>query len=274
MVYKTSMRVLSLGAGVQSSTLALMIERGELPMVDCAIFADTLGEGAATYNHLSWLKDQLSFPVHTGSFGDLKLDTINSSCGTGRYNFLTIPLFTVNGKTGKKGLLRRQCTSNYKINPVNQKVRELLGLKKGEKRKRGTNVDMVMGISYDEVMRMTTNRIKWITNVYPLIENKFKRADCIQWFEENYKRTPPRSACTFCPYKTNLEWQQLKDEFPNEFADVVQFDDMIRTGTKNDDKVYLHRSCQPLGDINFIEKSKQDTFDFGQLENCEGMCGV
>tara|TARA_Y100000004_G_scaffold56621_1_gene62990 strand:- start:841 stop:966 length:126 start_codon:yes stop_codon:yes gene_type:complete len=32
-----NLRVLSLGAGVQSSTLALMIEKGEIPMVDCAI---------------------------------------------------------------------------------------------------------------------------------------------------------------------------------------------------------------------------------------------
>ncbi len=68
--------------------------------------------------------------------------------------------FTVNSKTGKKGILRRQCTGNYKINPVQQKIRELLGLKKGEKRKKGTKVELVMGISYDEMTRMTINRIK------------------------------------------------------------------------------------------------------------------
>ena len=41
---KPDLRVLSLGAGVQSSALALMIEKGEIPMVDCAIFADTGAE--------------------------------------------------------------------------------------------------------------------------------------------------------------------------------------------------------------------------------------
>lgn len=36
------LRVLSLGAGVQSTTLALMAAHGEIgPMPDCAIFADT-----------------------------------------------------------------------------------------------------------------------------------------------------------------------------------------------------------------------------------------
>ncbi len=38
------LRILSLGAGVQSSTLALMIEKKEIPMVDAAIFNDTIGE--------------------------------------------------------------------------------------------------------------------------------------------------------------------------------------------------------------------------------------
>ena len=41
---KKNLRILSLGAGVQSSTLALMIEKGEIPMVDAAIFADVGAE--------------------------------------------------------------------------------------------------------------------------------------------------------------------------------------------------------------------------------------
>lgn len=36
------LRILSLGAGVQSTTMALMAAHGEIgPMPDCAIFADT-----------------------------------------------------------------------------------------------------------------------------------------------------------------------------------------------------------------------------------------
>ena len=39
-----TLRILSLGAGVQSSTLAMLIEKGKIPMVDAAIFADTGAE--------------------------------------------------------------------------------------------------------------------------------------------------------------------------------------------------------------------------------------
>ena len=46
------MRVLSLGAGVQSTTLLLMAVEGILPGLDCAIFADTGWEPARVYEHL------------------------------------------------------------------------------------------------------------------------------------------------------------------------------------------------------------------------------
>ena len=168
----SDLRILSLGAGVQSSTLALMIEKGEVPMVDAAIFADTMAEPKEVYDHLTWLEKQLSYPIYKVSGGDLTQDSINNAEGKGRWNFVEVPLFTKNNETGKKGLLRRQCTSNYKIRPVNKKIRELLGLQKGEKRKQGTNVQLLMGISFDEIIRMKTNQIKWIENVYPLIDKK------------------------------------------------------------------------------------------------------
>ena len=43
-------KVLSLGAGVQSSTLAFMYEYGEIgPMPDFAVFADTMAEPCLLY---------------------------------------------------------------------------------------------------------------------------------------------------------------------------------------------------------------------------------
>ena len=114
------MRVLSLGAGVQSSTVALMIEYGELPMVDCAIFADTQNEPKYVYDWLQYLKSRVSYPVHIVSKGNLKEDMLSS-----KYNFLAIPTYTINNKTGKKGFTMRQCTNEYKIQPIYQKIRRL-----------------------------------------------------------------------------------------------------------------------------------------------------
>ena len=120
------LRILSLGAGVQSSALALMIEKGQVPMVDAAIFADVKGEPKAVYTHLDWLEKQLSYPVYRVTWRDLKQDILDAAVG--EYTAFTAPFFTKNPITGKKGLLRRQCTNMYKINPVVQKVRQLLSL--------------------------------------------------------------------------------------------------------------------------------------------------
>lgn len=52
--------ILSLGAGVQSSTLALMAAAGEVtPMPVAAVFADTGDEPTSVYRWLDWLTTQL-----------------------------------------------------------------------------------------------------------------------------------------------------------------------------------------------------------------------
>ncbi|WP_246680049.1 hypothetical protein [Mesorhizobium sp. B2-4-1] len=69
------LRALSLGASVQSTTLALMAAHGEIgPMLDCAIFADTGWEPQAVYDHLARLVSPkvLPFPVHIVSDDNIR----------------------------------------------------------------------------------------------------------------------------------------------------------------------------------------------------------
>jgi hypothetical protein len=279
-----ALRILSLGAGVQSSALALMIEQGELPPIDAAIFADVKGEPKKVYEWLEYLKTKItSYPIHVVTWRDLKQDILDAS--KGEYKAFTAPFFTKNLETGKKGMLRRQCTADYKIKPVVQKIRELLGLAKGEKRKAGTQVDLLMGISQDEISRMKRNPIKYINNVYPLVDKKMTRKDCIEWMEDNFYPRPPRSACTFCPYHSNEEWIRIKNDSPEEWKEVVAMDRAIRSQErfkeKNKgsaslkDEIFLHRSCKPIDEVDFAKEKnkKQLDFEFGMENECEGMCG-
>jgi 3'-phosphoadenosine 5'-phosphosulfate sulfotransferase (PAPS reductase)/FAD synthetase len=51
---------LSLGAGVQSTVMALMADRGDFGAIpDVAIFADTGWEPEKVYKHLDWLESEL-----------------------------------------------------------------------------------------------------------------------------------------------------------------------------------------------------------------------
>ena len=264
------LRILSLGAGVQSTTLALMIEHGEIPMVDCAIFADTQSEPKKVYEHLDWLKSKLSYPLHIVTKGNLRKDVIDAV--DGKYKFMSIPLYTMNADTKKKGLLMRQCTADYKILPINKKVRELLGYKKRQRVKKDTEVEMIMGISLDEIVRTRVNRLKYIKNVYPLVEAQIRREDCLKWMEKNNYPRPPRSACTFCPFHSNSEWREIRKN-KEEWNDVVELDKKVRHGTKrNTDLVYLHKDRVPIDEANLDPKDDQlDLFN----DICdEGMCGV
>jgi len=278
-----ALRVLSLGAGVQSSTLALMIEQGELPPIDVAIFADVKGEPKKVYDWLEYLKKKItSYPIHVVTWRDLKQDILDAS--KGEYKAFTAPFFTKNIETGKKGMLRRQCTNSYKVQPVIQEIRKLLGLKKGEKRKAGTQVELLMGISQDEIVRMRKNQLNYITNEYPLVDKKMTRKDCLQWLEDNFYPTPPRSACTFCPYHSNKEWLDIKNGDQDEWKEIVAMDRAIRNQErfkeKNKDQevideIFLHRSCLPIDEVDFENEKNKDQldFNFGMLNECEGMCG-
>jgi len=122
--------IVSLGAGVQSSTLVLMAAAGEItPMPEAAIFADTMAEPASVYSWLDQLEKLLPFPVHRVSKGNLSEDALKmrtSAKGIG-YGVVQIPFFT-QSPTGEIGKIRgRKCTSAYKIIPIVAKAREIVG---------------------------------------------------------------------------------------------------------------------------------------------------
>ena len=117
-----ALTVISLGAGVQSSTMSLMAAKGDLPPVDCAIFADTMYENSASYKYLKYLKALLPFPIYTVSKGNIKKDML---AARGTNDFVVAPFYTQETITGKKGMIMRQCTKDYKIQQIKKKIREM-----------------------------------------------------------------------------------------------------------------------------------------------------
>tara|TARA_B100000212_G_scaffold207702_1_gene156740 strand:- start:680 stop:1510 length:831 start_codon:yes stop_codon:yes gene_type:complete len=272
-------RVLSLGAGVQSSTLALMIHKGEIPMVDCAIFADTQAEPPKVYEWLEFIKKIVSYPVHIVTWRNLEQDVLDAS--KGEYQAFTIPFYTKNKDTGQKGMLMRQCTADYKIKPVTKKIRELLGYKKGERVDlKKVKVEMLMGISTDEIRRMRMNRLRYIDNQYPLINDfGMSRQDCIAWMKDKNYPMPTKSACYFCPFHSQSTWKDIKENDPELFKQAVEMDKKIRNQEKYKiknkfkDDLYLHRSCEPL-DKALEDDGQLDMFEKFNSICDEGMCGV
>lgn len=265
------LRVISLGAGVQSTTMALMAAHGEIePMPDCALFADTQWEPKEVYEHLDWLRsgNVLPFPVHVITAGDLRQHVITGVGNTessGEHKFCSVPFFT------EKGLGKRECTSHYKIEPLNKTIRQMLGYKKGQKTKED-EAEVWVGISTDEIIRMKDSRARFIQNRWPLIEKRMARGDCYEWLRRNGYPQAPRSAYVACPFKKNKEWRHLKNNFPEEWGEAVYIDRLIRNSGSKGEKQYVHRSKQPLEEADLTTEEDHGQLTF--LDECEGMCGV
>lgn len=252
------LKIISLGAGVQSTTMLLMSLYGDLPRVEHAIFADTQDEPAEVYRHLDKLEAECvkyGVTLHRVTKGRL-MDEIPAHMakypGSEDCQFTTIPSF---GKAG--GLGQRRCTKFYKIIPIRRKVREL---------SHGDFVEQWIGISLDEVHRMKESGVQYIKHRWPLIELRLNRHDCKRWLKaKNWEAT--KSACYYCPFHDDAGWARIK-AMPKEWSATVKLDRFLNTHGE-----YLHRSLKPIDQVDFsTEEERGQGSLFGS--ECSGLCGV
>ncbi|GGM65219.1 hypothetical protein GCM10012275_39720 [Longimycelium tulufanense] len=258
-------RVLSLGAGVQSTTLLLLSAEGRIPRYDVAIFADTGWEPSAVYAHLDRIEREIArpagIPIQRVRVGNIRDDALDPA-----HRFASMPLF-VRKRDGTRGMARRQCSAEYKIRPIREALRTLLGAKpKANGRPgpppRGRTAVQSIGISRDEVIRAKDSGVSYSRHEFPLLDLDgaadgrpgWTRADCVRYLRRNGFGQTPRSACVGCPFRRNDSWRALRDTDPHTWADAVEFDRAIRHGSARanaaghplDGKFYLHPSCVPL----------------------------
>lgn len=269
--------IISMGAGVQSTVMALLAARENiLPMPAAAIFADTQFEPKAIYEHLDWLESQLPFPVYRVTNGNLRDDHLSQS--KQKRIAASMPTFSLvvdkYGREKSGGMRVRHCTTDYKIKPIFRKTREILGLKRGQKAPKEIAVRQWIGISTDEAVRMKPAKERWVESVYPLVEIGFSRNDCIRWFSKNYPgRKLAKSSCIGCPFHNDTLWRDMKINDPVSFQEAINFDNQLRSSGIEDRPRFLHRSCKPLEAVDF--STVEDVGQINMFNNeCEGMCGV
>lgn len=261
----SNLKILSLGLGVQSTALYYMSSMGELPRCDYAIFVDTGKEKKGTIVYLkflrTWQKENEGIPIIVVRKKNLYKDLLISQNSTGQ-RFSSIPAFTQN-EDGTTGMLRRQCTNEYKIEQVDKAIREILQVKQIIKRK----IEIWKGISLEEIDRMSIPDAQWKIHVYAFCKYSVAlndthkidfgalktRNDIINWYNAKNLPVPPKSSCVFCPYQSDASWYDMKINAPSDFKAAVRVDNAIRNSTKKGIKssIFLHNSCVPLEDIIF-----------------------
>lgn len=307
LVSSRPLRILNLGAGVQSTTVDLLARGGIIDPIDHEIFADTQEEPQAVYDHLAWLWSLRPGPVmHIGTAGKLGDHLLAGTNGAsqrekhkvgldGTTRCASIPAYTAPHHDGprsacERGMVRRQCTKEYKIEVVERIIRRvIMGLKPRQRMPKGTQIVQLFGISQDEQKRAVAiqrrfSKIAWATPEFPLIDLRMTRIDCQEWLRGRVPHEVPRSACVFCPYKRATEWLRTKAN-PAEWSRAVEIDRGLRTEGAVVNRalvhsLYLHRSCIPLEMVDLEaearkEEAKRGNFDlFAALDCGEGMCGV
>jgi hypothetical protein len=274
-------RFLHLGAGLQSSTLAEMLVTGDLPRVDAVLFADTGNEPPWVYEQVAYLTRRLlpvgiPLVILRKSAGGLQAD-----CRAPGGRFATMPLYTRDPITGQIGRMRRQCTNDYKVQPLHHWVLDWL-VARGHARvvtartgvrsrrvRRDVYVEQVLGISLDEFERSGRHRgPQWQHARYPLIERRLRRADCAAWLAAHGLPIPRKSSCLVCPFHDDAYWRHLQCEYPDLFEAACQFDDWLRTPEgrrkltrKRDQPAYLHRTCVPLRMLDLAARRALPLFE-------------
>lgn len=263
----TKLTVISLGAGRQSTAMAMMAAHGVItPMPDAAVFADTGDEPAWVYETVKWLQgaNVLPFPVVVTGKGNLSRELLAGN------DEARIPAFIKAG-----GLQSRQCTRNYKIRPIRREVRKLLGVGPRGYIAPGT-VSQWIGISRDEAWRKKPSGAAFIENRWPLIELGMSVHDCENWLREGGYPVPWGSACVYCPFIDNAARRRIRDNDPAGWAKAVNTDAQLRTPEnikRFHGEVFVHPSRVPLAEADLTDLFDQDAGN--QFNNeCEGMCGV
>lgn len=266
--------IISYGGGTQSTAMVLMALNGYEDMLrpDFGVFADVGGEPQFILDYVDYfidlVKREYDFDIYKVKKGDgleKHLLTPPKKSRNGHWFTLSVPPFYLCKEDGSVGMLSRQCTNDFKIGPINSFITQKLG--------RAVPYNMWIGISFDERSRMKLSRIKKRTNVYPLVERFIRRADSIKYVKEMGLRSPMRSSCVFCPYHSDEYWQWLKDYHQVEFQRACDFEHKIQNVFKTANKAYLHSSCKPLGQVQFVDENQLNMFPH-MIDECDGECGI
>lgn len=270
---KKHVHVLSFGGGTQSTALLIKALEGEVNGVipDFVIFSDTGNEPKYVMNQVErvndYIKEHYNKEIVYTSNGNVYDDLLRAT-ETGE-RVASLPFHTVDG-IGEKGLAMRQCTSEYKITPVNRKIRELLGYKKGQRVKEMVHV--WKGISTDEIQRVKPIKLAWQTAEHPLVDVlSVDRSACVAYVERKLGFTPYASACIICPFHDNHAWLEIKQNDAEGFEQACQLDELIRTKLRYKNELYLHKSRQPLREVD-LQENQTTIDDF--INECSGFCGI
>jgi 3'-phosphoadenosine 5'-phosphosulfate sulfotransferase (PAPS reductase)/FAD synthetase len=276
----------SFGGGVQSTALAYLCinkdERlvkavGQLPSL--FLFSDTGDESATTYSHIDKVFKDLAaagFDAQTTYKRKIVSKGVKEKCdlsSTFALGKVEIPAWIEGNSKRVRSFIRRQCTFHWKVEPIEIYAKKYFDVRL-RKRRVPPLISQWLGISLDEAQRSRKSTETWRHYVYPLLAMGWTRSDCVNYLS-SIGVSATKSACIFCPFRSDQEWSELSEEEINRVAELEEtmtkcHQEKIGHVGKLSTLPSFHRSGTPIR-----EKPWKASELGGQFDNdCAGMCGV
>lgn len=269
------MKILSFGAGMQSTALALMscenAKAGKrlhpwVPVYDAVIFCDLGLEP-------EWVNTQMEFTRKACEEAGIFFKVLNTPLyqhfieNFGERRTISIPWWTIT-EDGHKSKMPRNCTIDFKVNAITQYVHwELLGYKKGQRLKEEDVKahEMHMGFSKEEERRCHENPHELFTNHFPLVKMGWTRAESYQYILETWGLDTKASACAFCPFHRNYFYQHIREFEPKTYDQILIVDNLLRDKTPKppmDSDLFISRSRKRLCELTPEDCNDAEYFDY------------
>lgn len=232
--------VWSYGGGVQTAAIGVLVATGKLPKPAITVMADTGREDAATWAYLR----EVMAPYLAGA--GVVVEVAPHSLATvdlySKGAKLLIPAFTATGK------LPTFCSVEWKQRVVSRFLR-------GKGYGPANPVRLWLGMSTDEASRAKDSPTEWASHHYPLLfDVPLSRTECVGLVRGAGLPDAPKSSCYMCPFRSDAQWRDLRDNRPLEWAKAVRIDREIR---EIDADTFLHHSGTPLESAVLSENTSQ-----------------
>lgn len=264
--------VVSYGGGVQSTALLVLAAQGKIDF-KTFLFCN-VGDDSENPETLTYVR-QIATPFalqHGLEIVELQkvlrsgsVETIYGRITKEGSRSIEIPVRMSNGAPGN-----RSCTADFKVKVVDKWLREHNGKVEG--------AQVGLGISLDEFQRVKPNMdpstMKWKENVFPLIDLRMDRQQCMNVIKSAGLPVPPKSSCYFCPFHRMNVWQEMRQNQPDLFWKSVKLEELINERRKKlgKDEVWLTRKLIPLA-MATTEMTQHSLFTEDEDDVCEsGYC--
>lgn len=246
------LRTVSYGGGVQSTALLVLAAERR---IDFRVFLfANVGDDSEDPATLTYLRDHAApfAAAHGIELHELHRRRRDGSTETlyGRLTregsrSLPIPVRMSNGAPGT-----RSCTADFKIRVVGRWLREHGATP-------AAPATVAVGISRDEWHRAHNRRTEPAQHVvYPLLDLRLSRADCMRIITAAGLPVPPKSSCWFCPFHRPATWAHMRRDRPALFQRAAALETLLnqRRTELGRDPVFLTRFNRPLPDAVAVEQ--------------------